>query len=61
MTNKRLEAKRLVIFILLAFSISWIPAIICKIFGRNIRSVLSKYPEYHKFYFTIPTISGRTE
>lgn len=28
MTNKKLEAKRLVIFLLLAFGISWIPAII---------------------------------
>ena len=28
MTNKKLEAKRLIIFILLAFGISWIPAII---------------------------------
>ena len=26
MTNKKLEAKRLVIFLLLAFGISWIPA-----------------------------------
>lgn len=28
MTNKKLEAKRLIIFLLLAFAISWIPAII---------------------------------
>lgn len=28
MTNKKLEAKRLIIFLLLAFGISWIPAII---------------------------------
>lgn len=28
MTNKRLEAKRLIIFLLLAFGISWVPAII---------------------------------
>ncbi|MCM1487576.1 MAG: CPBP family intramembrane metalloprotease [Firmicutes bacterium] len=34
MTNKKLEAKRLVIFLLLAFGISWIPEIIFnKIFG----------------------------
>ena len=34
MTNKKLEAKRLVIFLLLAFGISWIPAIIYnKAFG----------------------------
>lgn len=36
MTNKKLEAKRLVIFLLLAFSISWIPAIIYnKVFGYH--------------------------
>lgn len=36
MTNKRLEAKRLVIFLLLAFGISWIPAIIFnKVFGYH--------------------------
>ncbi|MGN0578535.1 MAG: hypothetical protein ACI4J4_07940, partial [Ruminiclostridium sp.] len=28
MINKKLEAKRLVIFLLLAFGISWVPAII---------------------------------
>lgn len=28
MINKKLEAKRLIIFLLLAFGISWIPAII---------------------------------
>ena len=36
MTNKKLEAKRLVIFLLLAFGISWIPAIIYnKAFGYH--------------------------
>ena len=36
MTNKKLEAKRLVIFLLLAFGISWIPAIIYnKVFGYH--------------------------
>ena len=36
MTNKKLEAKRLVIFVLLAFGISWIPAIIFnKVFGYH--------------------------
>lgn len=31
MTNKKLEAKRLIIFLLLAFGISWIPAIILNV------------------------------
>ena len=36
MTNKKLEAKRLIIFLLLAFGISWIPAIIYnKVFGYH--------------------------
>ncbi len=36
MTNKKLEAKRLVIFLLLAFGISWIPAIIYnQVFGYH--------------------------
>lgn len=36
MTNKKLEAKRLVIFLLLAFGISWIPAIIYnRVFGYH--------------------------
>lgn len=36
MTNKKLEAKRLVIFLLLAFGISWIPAVIYnKAFGYH--------------------------
>lgn len=36
MTNKKLEAKRLVIFILLAFGISWLPAIILNcVFGYH--------------------------
>lgn len=36
MTNKRLEAKRLVIFLLLAFGISWVPAVIFnKVFGYH--------------------------
>lgn len=36
MTNKKLEAKRLVIFLLFAFGISWIPAIIYnKVFGYH--------------------------
>lgn len=36
MINKKLEAKRLVIFLLLAFGISWIPAIIYnKVFGYH--------------------------
>lgn len=36
MTNKKLEAKRLVIFLLLAFGISWIPAIILNsVFGYH--------------------------
>lgn len=36
MINKKLEAKRLVIFLLLAFGISWIPAIIFnKVFGYH--------------------------
>ena len=36
MTNKKLEAKRLIIFLLLAFGISWIPAIILNcVFGYH--------------------------
>lgn len=36
MTNKKLEAKRLIIFILLAFGISWLPAIILNcVFGYH--------------------------
>ncbi len=36
MTNKKLEAKRLVIFLLLAFALSWIPAIIFnRVFGYH--------------------------
>ena len=36
MTNKKLEAKRLIIFLLLAFGISWIPAIIMNcVFGYH--------------------------
>lgn len=31
MTNKKLEAKRLIIFLLLAFGISWVPAIILNV------------------------------
>lgn len=41
MTNKKLEAKRLVIFLLLAFGISWIPAII-----------LNKTVGYHEWFET---------
>lgn len=41
MTNKKLEAKRLVIFLLLAFGISWVPAII-----------LNKTAGYHEWFET---------
>lgn len=48
MTNKRLEAKRLVIFLLLAFGISWIPAI-----------VLNKVLGFQEWFFTykVPVFS----
>lgn len=48
MTNKKLEAKRLVIFVLLAYGITWIPAI-----------VLNKTVGYHEWFETykVPVFS----
>jgi len=45
MINKKLELKRLVIFLFLTFSISWIPAIIFnKVFGYHEWFETNKYP-----------------
>ncbi|MDE6725739.1 MAG: hypothetical protein K2J79_09055, partial [Ruminiclostridium sp.] len=45
MTNKRLEAKRLLIFLTLAFAFSWIPAIIFNnIFGFYEWFLSNKFP-----------------
>ncbi|MCM1144836.1 MAG: CPBP family intramembrane metalloprotease [Blautia sp.] len=47
MTDKRLEAKRLMIFILLAFAISWIPAVIFnKAFGYHDWFETNKMPVF---------------
>lgn len=47
MTNKKIEAKRLVIFLLLAFGISWIPAIIYnKVFGYHEWFETGKMPAF---------------
>lgn len=54
MTNKKLEAKRLVIFLLLAFGITWIPAIILNIvFGFNDWFISNKVP-----FLVIPVLYG---
>ncbi|MBR2284880.1 MAG: CPBP family intramembrane metalloprotease [Ruminococcus sp.] len=45
MLNKKLEAKRLCIFLVLAFALSWIPAIIFnKVFGYHEWFETNKYP-----------------
>lgn len=59
MTNKRLEAKRLVIYILLAYGISWIPAILMNyFFGFHEWFETSKYAAAANFVGFGPALAN---
>lgn len=59
MINKNLEAKRLIIFLLLAFGISWIPAIIFnKVFGYHEWLETNKMPVFSWIFGFGPALAN---